>query len=263
MKVSLGCDPELFLVDAAGALHSAIGLIGGSKMAPRPLPLGDGYAVQEDNVAVEFNAPPAETEEAWSSSIGNTITFLEGFVKTQYGFSFGHMSAAQFPEKELEHPMAQEFGCDPDFNAWTKKQNPRPKADDHTLRSCGGHIHVGAEFVSNAEKLRMIRLMDLFLGVPSTLIDKGEQRKILYGKRGAFRPKSYGVEYRTLSNFWIFTDSLRRWAWKNTLTAVDSLRTDFDVDGEDFPILDAIDNNNKDAARFLVAKYNISLPQHA
>lgn len=263
MKVKLGCDPEMFMVDAAGALRSAIGLIGGSKAVPAPLPLGDGYAAQEDNVAVEFNTPASEDEEQWNASIDKTITFLEDFVRTKYGFSFGHMSAAQFPEKELEHPMAKEFGCDPDYNAWTQKRNPRPKADDHTLRSCGGHIHVGAEFDSLEQRLRMIKLMDLFLGTASTLIDKGEQRKLLYGKRGAFRHKIYGVEYRTLSNFWIFTEELRRWAWKNTLTAVDALHTDLNVDGEDAIILDAIDNNNKEAAAYLVNKYNIYLPSHA
>jgi len=59
-------------------------------------------------------------------------------------------------------------------------------------------------------------MMDLYLGVPSVLMDKGELRKQLYGKAGAYRMKPYGVEYRTLSNFWIFSDTTIGWVWDNT-----------------------------------------------
>jgi hypothetical protein len=50
-------------------------------------------------------------------------------------------------------------------------------------------------------------MLDLFLGATSVLIDHdptSAARRILYGGAGNHRPcPKYGVEYRTLSNFWI------------------------------------------------------------
>ncbi len=50
--------------------------------------------------------------------------------------------------------------------------------------------------------------MDAVLGIPAILLDDGLLRKQLYGKAGAFRPKEYGVEYRSLSNFWVFSPEI-------------------------------------------------------
>ena len=40
--------------------------------------------------------------------------------------------------------------------------------------------------------------------------DRDPLRRELYGKAGAFRPKPYGVEYRTPSNIWIRSRDMRR-----------------------------------------------------
>lgn len=251
-NIMLGCDPELFLIDITGKLRASCGKIGGSKQHPMPLEeLGNGYAVQEDNVAIEFNIPPAKSAKDFIDSVKKTMLYLEDGVKKMHGFTIVNMSAASFPEDELEHPAALEFGCDPDYNAWTLRRNPRPNADDHTLRSCGGHVHVGFERGA-LKDTQLIRAMDLFLGVPSVLMDKGELRKQLYGKAGAFRAKPYGVEYRTLSNFWVFDDRLTKWVWDNTERAVNAVESQFAIDNYKDSILDAINNNNKDAARFLI-----------
>lgn len=256
---SLGCDPEMFLADAAGGLISSIGLIGGTKEAPAPLPIGDGFAVQEDNVAVEFNIPPSSSAEEYSENIQKVISFLNERVKEAYGLGLCNISAASFPQEQLEDPRALVFGCDPDFNAWTGKRNPKPRAKDANLRSCGGHIHVGYKFQDKEEAKKLIRIMDLTHGVPSVLMDAaGDKRRELYGARGAYRIKPYGVEYRTLSNFWIFNEGTRKWAFTQTARALESLHT-LDVDSEDALIYDAINNNNKDVAKYLVDKYSLEV----
>jgi hypothetical protein len=254
-KILLGCDPELFLVDATGAFVSSIGKIGGTKECPRPVPIGEGFAVQEDNVALEYNIPPANNADDFIAKIRSIMGFLGEQVAKQ-GLHFSDQSAVFFPKDQLNDPRALEFGCEPDYNAWTKAENPRPKADDATLRSCGGHVHVGAQDV---DVINSVKLMDLYLGVPSVLIDKGDLRKKLYGKRGAYRPKPYGFEYRTLSNFWVVGgDELIKWVWNNTQLALDAEH--IRVDEEEDVILDAIDNNNKNAAAWLIDKYDIPLP---
>lgn len=259
MKITLGCDPEAFLVDAAGQLKSAIGRVGGSKEHPQHLDeLGEGYCVQEDNVALEFNIPPAEGRSQFAASVGLTLKYLTSGIQAMYGFSLSTQSAACFPKEELLEPAALMFGCEPDYNAWTLAENPKPKAEDETLRSCGGHVHVGHG--EGVDKAKVAQMMDLFLGVPSVLMDKGEKRKQLYGKAGACRFKPYGVEYRTLSNFWIFEDRLVEWVWDNTLRAVDAAGVPLALSEQDSnDIVSAINNNNKELAQQLVKKFNLEV----
>src|SRR6266850_5320353 len=157
MNFTLGADPECFLGNSTGVI-SGIGKIGGSKRYPMPLPLGDGFAVQEDNVALEFNIPASDGKDKFVSNITVAMNFLEAAMKDAHGLQFVKESAVSFPDSELLHPHALEFGCDPDFNAWTNERNPRPKAVDKNLRSCGGHIHVGVEMVDHM-KLKLMRAM--------------------------------------------------------------------------------------------------------
>lgn len=254
--IKLGCDPEAFLLDIQGQLKSSIGLIGGSKEVPRPLfQLGEGYGVQEDNVAIEFNIPPAESRNAYIESISKTLNHLMTIVPE--GLTIGRMSAASFPVSELQNPAALVFGCDPDYNAWTLGMNPKPDAEDKTLRSCGGHVHVGYDMNSGVRGEDIIRMMDLYLGVPSVLMDKGELRKQLYGKAGAFRIKPYGVEYRTLSNFWIFDERTIGWVWDNTNRAVDSAEKFSLTEDDGQAIQSAINNNDKALASELVNRFNL------
>jgi hypothetical protein len=261
-EFKIGCDPEIFVGDHTG-FRSIIDTIGGTKDFPRPLQqLGNGFAVQEDNVALEFNVPPSSTKEEFIDNVVTARDFLNTLMQDAFGLHLVKDSAAYFPESELLDPRALEFGCDPDFNAWTGKRNPRPKADNATLRSCGGHVHIGAK-LTREQSLEVIRGMDFRLGVASVLADKGELRKKLYGKHGAFRVKPYGVEYRVLSNFWIWDEKLIGWVYDNTQWVLDAVLT-----GRSFleyanEIKEAIDNNNKDLATEFVTKHNIEVPIYA
>lgn len=228
MQFSIGCDPEIFLVDKHGKFKSAIGLIGGSKWVPRPIPeLGEGHAMLEDNVAVEFNIAPATDHTQFLQSIRNVMATIQQTVGHELQFS--DVSAVSFDQQELMHPQALEFGCEPDFNAWTKEINPRPLATDMNLRSCGGHVHVG---FTGLDRIDVVRAMDVFLGAPSTLLDNDTKRRQLYGKAGCHRPKPYGVEYRTLSNFWIFKDELVKWVYDQTAKAVEFVAKGNTIDQE-------------------------------
>lgn len=250
----IGCDPEIFLCDAAEGLVSAIHRIGGSKAFPRQLvELGEGFAVQEDNVALEFNIPAANSKDKFRENIKKIMSFLKIEIKEQ-GLSFDMRASALFPEEQLQDPAAMEFGCDPDFNAWNDgKINPKPKAVDFNLRSCGGHVHVGHTFTGRADIISFIQRADLFLGVPSVLMDSDQQRRQLYGKPGSFRFKPYGCEYRTLSNFWIFDDSTIDWVYDNTALALNS---DINAAAERKNILAAIGGDVLMAEK-LIEKYNI------
>lgn len=255
MNFTIGCDPEIFVADAT-SLRSIVGRVGGTKLFPRPLEeLGDGFAVQEDNVAMEFCIPPAKNRDGFKKSVLTTVDYLDKLVQMQ-GLHIVMSSAESFPMVELQTPEAQMFGCDPDFNAWTGEMNGRPHVEDVTLRSAGGHVHVGCDGVDIME---LIKMMDLRMGVPSVLMDKGEKRKQLYGKWGAFRKKPYGVEYRTLSNFWIFNEKYCDWVYDQTALALEHVSKGRSAEEYRELVHDAINNNNKKTAEKLVELCNLEV----
>lgn len=258
-KFTLGCDPELFLCDAASALVASCDKIGGTKHQPLPLPLGDGFAVQEDNVALEFNIPPSASQEEFTNNILLVMGYLRGTVNDM-GLNFSPLSAASFPVWELMHPKALEFGCDPDFNAWENgKRNPRPVATDPTLRTAGGHVHIGYNFGGIKNIIRGTKYMDLYLGIKSVVEDKrGDERKKLYGRAGAFRPKTYGLEYRSLGNYWVFDKDKTDWVWNAVDRAIAAYEgNDKTVDHYSAEIQHIINDNNKVMAQTLIEELNL------
>ena len=251
MKFLIGADPEFFIKKKYGGYASAVGLIGGSKWEPKKID-EDGHAILEDNVAVEFNIKPASSFDEFRSSIHKVLDHIRGILP---GYEFSKESAVSFPQEELMTPEAQMFGCEPDFDAWRECVNEKPCADDKNLRSAGGHIHVGSDLAIN-NPVAVIRAMDLFLGVPSTQLDAGTLRRELYGKAGCFRAKSYGAEYRTLSNFWIFDDSLIQWAFDGTQRALEFVEKGNTIDVADgYRIQRCINTNNPNDFDFLKAKF--------
>ena len=118
------------------------------------------------------------------------------------------------------------------------------------------HIHIGYDNPDKETNFNIIKQMDLYLGVPSIILDTHAERRQLYGKAGCFRHKKYGVEFRTLSNFWLFSPELILWAATNSLIAASNFKT---IDDQDL-IISCINDNNVELARHLVNKYSVPMP---
>jgi hypothetical protein len=210
-SLTVGTDPELFIMDrSTGKVISAIGLIPGEKGEPyKPKDLPDGFGVQTDNILAEFNIPPVKSREEFIANINVMKNFIRQFVqKINENYDILCQASARVDEDQLQSDQAKLFGCDPDYNAYTESQNPKPKGDITNLRSTGMHVHLGfAENVSIPCKLNIIRMLDFTLGIPSIIIDRDKDRRTLYGKAGCFRLTSYGVEYRTVSGAMLKTDA--------------------------------------------------------
>ncbi len=251
---TIGADPELFFQDTQGKLISVVGQLGGSKM--NPMDIGEGCAIQEDNVAAEFCIPPASNAKAFVQSINYALSDLRQRA-SDLKLMPSTAASGLFSLDQLKTRQAMTFGCDPDFNAYTGEYNPRPRAQDASLRSCGGHVHVG----TSNDILNVVKAMDLMLAVPSVLIDSDNRRRELYGKAGAFRPKDYGVEYRTLSNFWIWKNELIEWVYHQTQQVVSKCDSIVDAIKEDTnDIITAINTGNKHLAQGLILKHNLEMP---
>ena len=218
--MKIGADVEFFLQDSGDNLVSAIGRIPGTKEKKHILESGAGLHV--DNVSLEIAFEPFRTFEDFNSHIDNSLYEVEEMIKPLY---LSNKASGVFPDSELDHPDAWLFGCDPDFNAWTGDINNIIPECDPRMRSNGGHVHIGCDALLNRDIHRIfIQNLDKSLGIWSLKKDKDTERRKLYGQAGAHRPKPYGIEYRVLSNFWIFDKKLRKKVWNTCQQVVSSLK---------------------------------------
>jgi hypothetical protein len=255
-NVLRGADPEMFLRDKHTKVPvTSIGRIGGSKMNPRPI-ISQGFAVQEDNVAVEFNIPPAGTKEEFVNNLTLAIDHIAKEVEEQ-NLELVIKPTEVFTFEDLMHPQAQELGCEPDYNAWTRTMNPRPDAPA-SLRSSGGHLHIGYDNPDEDTSALIIKAHDLFCGVASLQFDDDVLRRSIYGKAGACRYKKYGVEYRTLSNAWIRSKELMSFIYEQSEKAIEFVNKggNFDEKWSNI-IVDTINNGKADNIKLLDQKFAI------
>ena len=212
-RATIGCDPEFFL-SKGDKFISAIGIIPGTKEAPHQLDCGSG--LQVDNVALEFSSRVAVDGADLVKALRETFKEIMSYIPE--GCKIEVKPSAVFAKDQLDCEEAQRFGCDPDYSAWLLEINPVPSHDNPDFRSCGGHIHVGHvdgdgnDFLEDPYgKVEMVKLMDTFHGIVSTILDnspESTERRKLYGRAGCHRPTNYGVEYRVLSNFWMKSPQL-------------------------------------------------------
>lgn len=218
--LTMGSDPELFLEDAAGKVISAIGKVGGTKEKPKQVKsLPKGFTVQEDNVLLEYNTPVARSNGVWFRNQEVMREYLHEMVG-KLGLKLSDKASHSMSDDQLQHPKAFVFGCEPDYNVWLMKWNNKPQCDDPTLRSAGGHIHVGYSNPNMADSIRIGRALDYWVGAPLAEVDPDKRRRLLYGKPGAIRFKPYGLEYRTPSNFWTLAPERVEAVYFNVLEAV-------------------------------------------
>lgn len=248
-EFEIGCDPEVFVKDE-DKFVSAHGMVDGTKYQPHKVENG---AVQVDGMALEFNTDPAKSKEQFQHNLNSVLTQLEGMIGdkkflTQCSVFFTQEDIANVPEENLI------LGCEPDFNGYLMDINKRPDAAT-MMRTAGGHVHIGGFKVDDPYdeghfdmSAAIARAMDREVGVYSLMWDEDDQRRSMYGQAGAFRPKKYGMEYRTLSNAWIFSKDIIDFVYDGTKRAVESVLNGDVV--EDTTFRDIINNSNRSHAFF-------------
>lgn len=221
-QILLGCDPEVF-VKQGGVFRSAFGLIKGDKKNPQKVPLG---AVQVDGMALEFNIDPAADEDTFSINVQGVLEHMRRMVP-EYEVVATPVAHFDADYMKTQPEEALELGCDPDYNAWARAANPRPDGN-RPMRTASGHVHVGwtegrspEDGAHQSDCNLIVKNLDFVLGLPSLMYDGDVERREMYGKAGACRYKSYGVEYRTLSNAWLNSEALIRWVYRATRKGVD------------------------------------------
>lgn len=263
-NILVGCDPEIF-VKKDGTFVSAHGLIQGDKKNPLPVPNG---AVQVDGMALEFNINPATDESQFVTNVTSVMQTLAAMVP---GYELAPVPVAHFTHEYIaqQPPAAVELGCDPDYNAYTGEANVKPDAN-RPMRTASGHVHIGwdnGQDIYDPDHIARchaaVKQCDVMLGIASLFYDTDTERRSMYGQGGCLRYKSYGVEYRTLSNAWLLTPERMAWVFRTTKKAMDRL-----FDGEalfvearkmGFDIPAIINSSDRAQAEKVIQAFNLEI----
>ncbi len=219
----LGCDPEFFFKMDGG-------VIGAEKVFKKDGLLNSVPSINDncvlsgttskfiiDGVQAELNPRPNTCRANLANEISACFKTLKAELEKQgKGVTVDLARSIVISDKELASldKENQKLGCMPSNSVY---KNAGIKLSDvdgskHKQRSAGGHIHIGTLNNSHLkEKIdkepdTVVQMLDLLCGNTCVLVDRDEgnkERRKLYGRAGEYRLPKHGLEYRTLSNFWL------------------------------------------------------------
>ena len=210
MSFSFGSDPEFILSDEKGKFRSAIGIVKATK--EKRLGVGGNYFFY-DNVLAECTVEPAFSRD---QAVENARNSLKTYAEIVRPFRLTCVASAEFEESEMRHKDARIAGCETEMCAYRLAEVPTNRIKKFfkksNFRTAGGHVHLGTEIGgSHEQSVMLVRMLDLFLGVSSLLVDRDSAsvaRRRIYGLPGRFRQPTHGVKYRTTGNFWLASPRL-------------------------------------------------------
>lgn len=242
--VTFGSDPELFVIDKS------------AEVIPSPAVIThNSNIVKPDGFQIELNPSTSTCRQSASSYIEIALNEARDMaVRSGYDLSFkvGHI-ISESVWKQVGSTLKR-FGCNPTLNVH-EKSFKRVTGLREKFRAGGGHIHLGI-VIAKENVTKLVTLMDIIAGNTCVLIDRdpdNARRRTNYGRAGEYRLKSYGLEYRVLSNFWLkkyLLWSMATGLLRNAYSLVhnqalsDELISRFNLRD----IRDAINNNDKELA---------------
>lgn len=261
---TLGSDPEMFLYsEKLSKFVPVCGLVGGNKDLGIPINEHEPqFTILEDNVALEATMPPAISKEKWLTNFKFVKDYCFETILKPLDLIPMYVGAARFELADLDSPEAQYMGCSTSYSAWNNDSHIVNR-DDLTLRTAGMHVHVGYDNNSPEVSIQLIKAMDLFLGVPSVLLDPDTERRIMYGKAGDHRLKpKYGVEYRVLSSYFMSTDELLGWVYDNAVKSIEFVNYGGIITNPE-EIIKCINTCDKKMAKEIIEDYKINVLEYA
>lgn len=222
--INFGTDPEAFF-EKAGEI------IGAEKIIPE-----DGYGgVVLDGVQFEMHPGVGLKPYVLGRSLAKVFESLKTQVGKFEGVSVSFKPVIEVLREELDSlgEKSRILGCAPSKNVYGHK---RLEVDPirYRIRSAGGHLHLGLSgpfylpYKNLDERWRLVPILDLIVGNTCVMIDRDPgqvERRKLYGRAGEYREPPHGLEYRTLSNFWLRSYVLAELAMDLSGIAVDILNT--------------------------------------
>ena len=219
----MGCDPEFFFVNKKGQV------VGSEKVLPKEgLSFGENeYTWYEgvlnepvfiiDGVQAELNVEPNTCRALLGNDIHACFFQLRQMLKKSgKDLTLKIDPLVNITQNELDSlsDRSKVFGCAPSNNVYQTRQQARIRVNPkkYLKRPAGGHIHFGSDGWQRSLRKAlknpavMVPILDLVVANTCVLIDRhpgNKERRANYGRCGEYRLKTYGLEYRALSNFWL------------------------------------------------------------
>lgn len=268
VSVMYGSDPE-------GFFEKAGRIIGSEKVIPKEgISFLSTYGIRQnpevviDGIQFEMHPAPAATTWGLGAGVGSCFRTLRERLRDYPGTSINYKGLVEVTREEIDalSDESQVLGCQPSKNAY----RDRPILVDgktYLKRSAGGHLHFDLTKLPKIfgpevdERRHLVIVVDTLVGNQAVLLDQQggmAERRENYGRAGEYRDdKPYGVEYRTLSNFWIRNFALMDFVFGmgnfaisvvNESMGNEDILADLFKDVKNDTIIEAIDTNNFDLA---------------
>ena len=228
IKPSIGSDPEFFIFLRKKKSESQQ-IISADKILPGKMNKyqTNGGKAFFDGVQAEINPDPNTCRESFINHIKVCLTDVYKLATNKYPnhiVDFAPLPSIKIKPEDVKGADNEclRFGCSPDSNIYTEEKIEYPDGKKFMTRFSGGHIHLGFNDIRQLKEMRdpdklynLVRGFDSIAGIISTAIHKDDEseriRRKWYGQAGTYRIQNHGIEYRTLSSFWLsnpFTTSL-------------------------------------------------------
>ena len=165
-----------------------------------------------DGVQAELNVVPNHCRQSFSTNLSVCFRKIaEQIHGKDITASFAQTVEVDKEEMQTLSKDAQQFGCAPSKNVYGRTKVEVKDASKYYSRSAGGHVHIGHGGSPTVKKVLAntditIPMLDIIVGNTCVLIDRDPgniERRKNYGRAGEYRLPKHGLEYRTLSNFWL------------------------------------------------------------
>lgn len=269
-----GADPEFFVDDENGNLIPSFKFLrekGNKETSAETYEIERGentdfeYGATDiywDGFQAEFTVASHECHEVGTHYLRSGLQrLLAAAQKVDRKAKLSTKTLISVPLAELANTEEKfvEFGCKPSFNAYGLKSDLSAGGRNIPFRSSGGHIHMGLMAHQKNEKsiIEAVKMMDATIGLMGVcMFEKYDDpiRRTFYGMAGEYRTPAHGLEYRVLSNAWLFhplvSNLVRDIARAGAVLGFSGYRKH--IIGTEQEIVDAIQNCDVEKARKLL-----------
>lgn len=248
--ITLGSDPEFFYLNKG-------------RVVPSKFVVGNAKYVSEDGFQAELHPATNTCRQVAGNNIYLALAEAKKLAVNGAEVALSVGVDVDTETFKLLPPNERRFGCSPTVNLYENKK--RITGVREKFRSGAGHIHLGSSRLKSlyeSNPVKVIALLDIVCGALCVLIDRDPAnitRRKHYGRAGEHRVKSYGLEYRVPSNFWLRSYTL--WSMVSGL-ARNALAYAEDELGDELmrkinlqDVRKAINNNDKELAMKIAKQY--------